>query len=102
MPASTPVATGSAATSSAGNEAKASSSKVLISPVPAMASQCTSRWICARLSTPNTGAPLTFNVRPWMGRLLKADRTAAIDSICASRSAPGALLMATSSALAFC
>ena len=64
MPATTPVATGSMATNNAGRDAKATSSKAPISTVPARANWCTSVWICARLSTPNSGAPLILRVRP--------------------------------------
>jgi hypothetical protein len=64
MPATTPVATGSSATPRARSDAKAASSSTLTTTVPALASQCTSRSMRARLSTLNTGAPLSCSTKP--------------------------------------
>ena len=103
MPATTPVATGSMATSKAGREAKATSINAPMSTVPAMASWCTSVWICARLSTPNSGAPLIWSVSPSRPGVpvfsaAKLLRTVSMVACWASRSAPGALLTVTSKA----
>ena len=98
MPTSTPVATGSIATPRAASEPKASSSSALISTVPAMASRRTSVSICARLSTLNSGAPLICSASPPAFSSANPWRTRVMAACCASRSAPGALLIATSSA----
>ena len=98
MPATSPVATGSSAAPRAATEPNAISSSVLISSVPAIASRRTSRSMRARLSTPNNGAPLICSARPLAAKGANAARTRSIASACASRSAPGARTVISSSA----
>jgi hypothetical protein len=66
--------------------------------VPAAASQWTSFSICARLSTPNTGAPLTSSFNSGLFSAAKLARTCWMATAWASRSAPGARTVATSKA----
>ena len=113
MPATMPVATGSIAAASARSEAKASSSKLPITTLPTIASKRTSRSICARLCAANTPGPLASSrncgeagvadaagVAGAVSALSapKALRARAIAVDCASRSAPAARVVASSSA----
>ena len=72
MPLTTPVTTGSIATANARSEPNASSSSPPINAVPKKLSSLTSRSICARLCTANTGAPLACRRRPCAAKGAKA------------------------------
>ena len=104
MPATMPVATGSIAAASARSEAKASSSKLPITTLPTIASKRTSRSICARLCAANTPGPLASSRNCGEAGVAgalsapKALRARAIAADCASRSAPAARVVASSSA----
>ena len=102
VPATTPVATGKKAMSKALGDAKANSSKQPITMPPTIDRWIASPLIWSRLCTENTGAPLSRSrgLAPVMSRVAasKADCTLAMAMVSASRSLPGACVVASNTA----